>query len=186
MDLAGLVVATVALILSAWAALSTHRQARAAERATGAAEQSAYAAAETLKTAQKMEQHEAARLHAERRPEITVEHRELLKKFSDNGLVRGIRLVNRGSTPYDEWRISVDLDDSTTARLVSGLLDENDKVRPQLTITDIDGGQAISLRVRRPSRNSTGEAKLVVIARKGDEEWRNVLRLRFQWPGLNS
>lgn len=179
-DDAGLLVAIIALILSACAVFIGYRQARAAERATDAAEQSAKAAAETLATAQKMEKYDAIRLHAERRPEITLNHRKL--KETANGHVRGIRLTNEGPIPYDEWRISVDREDPETVRLLTGILDDDGDARPYVTVTDVDDGQSIDLEVERVIPLTTGAAKFVIWVRRDQEEWRIVLRLRFARP----
>ena len=181
METAGFVVAIAALLLSGWAAWSTHRQAKASERSTQAAESSAAAAAETLATAQKMERYEATRLHAERRPEITLDHRRL--KNTRNGQVRGIRLVNKGPIRYDEWHVSVDLNDPETAKLLTGLIDPEDgQVCPALIVTDVDDGEAVDLEVGRVLPQATGDAKFVVLACSDEEEWRIVLHLRFQRP----
>lgn len=187
METATFVVAIAALLLSGWAAWSTHRQAKATERATqaaersaAAAEHSATAAAETLATTQKMERYEATRLHAERRPEITLEHRRLK---DNNGQVRGIRLVNHGPIRYDEWRISVELNDPQTAKLLTGLLDEDGEFCSSVTVADVDHGEAVDLEVGRVLPQTTGDAKFVVLARSDEEEWRVVLHLRFQRPG---
>lgn len=188
MEVAGFIVAVVALGLSGWAAWNTQRQAKAAERATRAsersataAEHSATAAAETLATAQKMERYEAIRLHAERRPEITLEHRRL--KDTRNGQALGIRLVNHGPIPYDEWHVSVDLDDSETAKVLTGLLDEDGQPCSSLIIADVDHGEAVDLEVGRVLPPATGDAKFVVLARSDEEEWRIVLHLQYRRPG---
>ncbi|MFE3998015.1 hypothetical protein ACFX43_04345 [Nocardioides sp. YIM B13467] len=181
METATFVVAIAALLLSGWAAWSTHRQAKATERATQAAEHSATAAAETLATAQKMERYEAIRLHAERRPEISLDSRRL--KDTRNGQVRGIRLVNHGPIRYDEWEISVDLRDAETAKLLTGLLDEDEQVCSSVTVADVDQGEVVDLEVGRVLPQVTGDAKFVVLARSGEDEWRVVLHLPYRRPG---
>lgn len=188
METASLVVAIAALLLSGWAAWNTQRQAKVAERATQAsersataAEHSATAAAETLATAQQMERYEGIRLHAERRPEITLDHRRL--KDSRNGQVRGIQLVNMGPIRYDEWRISVDLDDPETAKVLTGFVDEDGEVSSSLIVADVDHGEAVDLEVGRVRPVTSGVAKFVVLARSDQEEWRVVLHLQYRRPG---
>lgn len=188
MEIGGFVVAVVALLLSGWAAWNTQRQAKATERATqaaersaNAAEHSATAAAETLATAQKMERYEAIRLHAERRPEITLDHRRL--KDTRNGQKSGIRLVNKGPIRYDEWSISVDLDEPATAKLLTGLLDEDGEVCSLVTVADVDHGEAVDLEVGRVFPKTAGVAKFVVLARSDEEEWRVVLHLQYRASG---
>lgn len=188
MEIAGFVVAIAALLLSGWAAWSTYRQAKATERATqaaersaAAAERSATAAAETLATAQKMERYEAIRLHAERRREISLDSRRL--KDTRNGQVRGIRLVNYGPIRYDEWEVSVDLRDPETAKLLTGLLDEDDQGCSSVTVADVDQGEVVDLEVGRVLPQVTGDAKFVVLARSDEDEWRVVLHLPYRRPG---
>lgn len=188
MEIGGFVVAVVALLLSGWAAWNTQRQAKATERATqaaersaNAAEHSATAAAETLATAQKMERYEAIRLHAERRPEITLDHRRL--KDTRNGQKSGIRLVNKGPIRYDEWSISVDLDEPATAKLLTGLLDEDGEVCSLVTVADVDHGEAVDLEVGRVFPKTAGVAKFVVLAHSDEEEWRVVLHLQYRASG---
>lgn len=181
METATFVVAIVALLLSGWAAWGTHRQAKASERSTQAAERSATAAAETLATAQKMERYEAIRLHAERRPEITLDHRRL-KGTRDNH-VRGIQLVNKGPIRYDEWRVSVDLDDPETAKLLTGLIDEDGQVCSSVTVANVDDGAVVDLEVGRVLPQVTGDAKFVVLASSDQDEWRVVLHLQYRRPG---
>lgn len=133
-----------------------------------------------MQTTQKMERYEAARLHAERLPEIELKHRNLRQKTSKE--VRGIRLVNETPTRYDEWRVQVDLTDPSTAEILAGLLDDDGQVLPEVTITDVDHLQDVDLVVKRVSVESSGDAQFVVIARRGEDEWRVVRRLRFHGP----
>lgn len=186
-DVATFIVAALALLLSGVATYVAYKQARVAERATRAAEQSADAAEETLQTTQKLEGYEAARLHAERMPKISLEHQTLrhsggLALRHAASLVKGVRLTNETSARYDEWRVQVDLTDPSTAKVLTGLLDEDGQVVPEVTVADVDHGQDVDLKVKRVSDQGAGEAKFVVIARTGDEEWRVVQRLTFQGP----
>ena len=177
MEIAALAISVVALLAAGWSAWGTHRQAQATEEQARAASAANATATEALALARAADSREQTRQHVEERPTFEV----VGKRQRDKPSLIDVTIRNDGPLTYDEVIVAADLDDADTKRLIRGL-NRSEELVPELALGSVQPGETLSAVLARTNPELSGNAKLIVTARRERREWRTIHYVKVARP----
>ncbi|WP_418062303.1 hypothetical protein [Pimelobacter simplex] len=174
MEIAALAISVVALLAAGWSAWGTHRQARAAESQAQAAADANRTAQEALDLALAAEMRERTRQHVEERPTFKVDG----KRHQGAPLLIDLTVRNNGPLAYDSVTVRPDMGDAQTAALLRGVSVDH-TLADEAALGSLKAGEAAEAVLARTAHDVGGDAKLIVTAARGSNEWATIHYLKI-------